>query len=187
MPRSPCSCGESPKPPSTCAQSWSRTGGLTASRHGGDGFTVLCPCGGSGLYRRRVPRTVLLVEDEPDLIQVMERALRRAGLDVVVARSGAQAVQITRSRHIDVVTVDRGLPDMDGTVVTAQMRAGGFRGGILVTSGHSGREHVDACRSAGADGVLCKPFALSELVGRVAELFGAAEAVQAPSPSLVRG
>jgi len=134
-----------------------------------------------------VPGTVLLVEDEPDLIQVMEIALRRMGLDVVVVRSGAQAVQITRSRHIDVVTVDRGLPDMDGTVVAAQMRAGGFRGGILVTSGYSGREHVNACRSAGADGVLSKPFALSELVGRVTELIGAAEAVQTPTPSLVHG
>ncbi len=130
---------------------------------------------------------MLLVEDEPDLIQVMDRALSRVGLEVVVARSGAQAVQITRSRHIDVVTVDRGLPDMDGTVVAAQMRADGFRGGILVTSGYSGREHVNACRSAGADGVLGKPFALSELVGRVAELIGAAEAVQAPTPSLIYG
>jgi two-component system KDP operon response regulator KdpE len=130
---------------------------------------------------------VLLVEDEPDLISVMERALSRAGHEVVVAQSGAQAIQVTRSRHIDVVTVDRGLPDMDGTVVAAQMRAGGFRGGIVVTSGYSGREHVDACLSAGADGVLCKPFALSELVDRVAELIGAAEAVQAPAPSLVHG
>jgi two-component system KDP operon response regulator KdpE len=130
---------------------------------------------------------VLLVEDEPDLIDVMEFALRRGGHDVVVVRSGAHAVQITQSRHIDVVTVDRGLPDMDGTVVTAQMRAGGFQGGILVTSGHSGRDHENACRSAGADGVLGKPFTLSELVGRVEELIGAAEAVQAPARSLVHG
>jgi two-component system KDP operon response regulator KdpE len=128
---------------------------------------------------------VLLVEDEPDLMQVMELALRRVGFDVVVARSGAQAVEITRSRHIDVVAVDRGLPDMDGTVATAQMRAGGFRGGILITSGYSGREHVNACRSAGADGVLGKPFALSELVGRVSALIGDTEAIQAPIPSLV--
>ena len=122
---------------------------------------------------------MLLVEDEPDLIQVMEIALRRAGFDVVVAQSGARAVQTTLSRHIDVVTVDRGLPDMDGTVAAAKMRAAGFRGGILVTSGHSGSEHVDACRAAGADDVLDKPFALSELVDRVAGLLGAPEAVGA--------
>jgi DNA-binding response OmpR family regulator len=122
---------------------------------------------------------VLLVEDEPDLIQVMEVALRRGGFDVVVAESGAQAVHTALSRPIDVVMVDRGLPDMDGTVATAQMRAGGYRGGILVTSGHSGPEHVDACRAAGADDVLDKPFALSELVSRVAQLLGAPEAVGA--------
>lgn len=130
---------------------------------------------------------MLLVEDEPDLIQVMELALCRAGLDVVVVTSGAQAVQTALSRHIDVVTLDRGLPDMDGTAVTAQMRAGGFRGGILITSAYSGQEHVNACRSAGADGVLTKPFALSELVDRVAELIGASEAVWAPTPNPVHG
>ena len=102
-------------------------------------------------------------------------------------RSGVLAVQTALSRDIDVVTVDRDLPHMDGTVVTAQMRAGGFRGGILVIVGHSGREHVDACRSAGVDGVLCKPFALSELVGRVAALIGAPEAVEAPTLSPVHG
>ncbi|HSF34858.1 MAG TPA: response regulator [Nocardioides sp.] len=111
--------------------------------------------------------TVLLVEDEPDLAQAMAIALGRAGFDVVTVDSGSEARAGVGERHVDVVVMDRGLPDMDGLEATASLREDGFLGAVLVTSGHAGPDHVAACLGAGADDVLGKPFSLVELVERV--------------------
>lgn len=111
--------------------------------------------------------TVLLVEDEPDLAHAMALALGRAGFDVVTVDSGSAARASIGGRRIDVVVMDRGLPDMDGLDATASLRADGFLGAVLVTSGHAGPDHVAACLGAGADDVLGKPFTLAELVERV--------------------
>ena len=114
-----------------------------------------------------VSTTVLIVEDEPDLAQVMEIALSRAGFDVLTVGSGDDARASIGRRHVDVVVMDRGLPDTDGLEVTASLRADGFLGAVVVTSGHAGTDHVAACLGAGADDVLGKPFTLAELVDRV--------------------
>lgn len=114
-----------------------------------------------------MPTTVLIVEDEPDLAQVMELALGRAGFDVLTADSGVEARASIGRHHVDVVVMDRGLPDTDGLEVTASLRADGFLGAVLVTSGHAGSDHVAACLGAGADDVLAKPFTLADLVDRV--------------------
>ena len=111
--------------------------------------------------------TVLIVEDEPDLAQVMELALGRAGFDVLAVDTGSEARAVIGSRQVDVVVMDRGLPDMDGLEATAFLRAAGFLGAVLVTSGHAGTDHVAASLGAGADDVLGKPFTLAELVERV--------------------
>ncbi len=126
---------------------------------------------------RIVPISVLLVEDEPDLAHVMSLALERAGHQVVMADTGAHAVEIIRSAHIDVVVTDRGLPDMDGAEAVAQMRVLGYAGAVLVTSGYAGEEHEAVCREAGADLVLNKPFTLAELVERVRQLASGQEMV----------
>ncbi len=110
---------------------------------------------------------MLLVEDEPDLAQAMALALSRAGFDVVTVDSGSGARASIGGRRADVVVMDRGLPDMDGLEATASLRADGFLGAVLVTSGHAGPDHVAACLGAGADDVLGKPFTLVELVERV--------------------
>jgi DNA-binding response OmpR family regulator len=122
---------------------------------------------GFRLYRGRVPATVLIVEDEPDLAQAMALALGRAGFDVVSVGTGAGARASVERRAVDVVVTDRGLPDMDGLEVTASLREDGFLGAVLVTSGHAGTDHVAACLGAGADDVLGKPFTLADLVDRV--------------------
>ena len=126
----------------------------------------------------RVPLLVLLVEDDPDLTCVMSRALQRSGDEVVVAHTGADALEIILgSRPVDVVVTDRGLPDMDGVEAVARMREVGFSGAVLVTSGHVGEQHEAACREAGADAVLSKPFRLVELADRVRELAAGSELV----------
>lgn len=121
--------------------------------------------------------TVLVVEDDPDLVHVMSVALGRAGHDVLVAHTAARALEVVQSYAVHVVVTDRGLPDADGTQAIARMRELGYRGAVLVTSGQSGPEHEAACRAAGADAILDKPFRLAELVQRVVDLAGGGELV----------
>ena len=129
-------------------------------------FTVLWVCRVFRLYRWPVP-TVLIVEDEPDLARVMALAIGRAGFDVLTVDTGAAARATVSRSAVDVVVMDRGLPDMDGLEATASLREDGFLGAIVVTSGHAGPEHVAACLGAGADDVLGKPFGLADLVEHV--------------------
>ena len=129
-------------------------------------FTVLWVCRVFRLYRWPVP-TVLIVEDEPDLARVMALAIGRAGFDVLTVDTGAAARATVSRSAVDVVVMDRGLPDMDGLEATASLREDGYLGALVVTSGHAGPDHVAACLGAGADDVLGKPFGLADLVEHV--------------------
>jgi len=137
------------------------------ARVSGGKFTVLWVCRGFRLYRSGVPTTVLIVEDEPDLAQVMALAIGRAGFDVLTVDTGADARATVGRSAVDVVVMDRGLPDMDGLEAIASLREDGFVGAVVVISGHAGPDHVAACLGAGADDVLGKPFGLADLVDRV--------------------
>jgi DNA-binding response OmpR family regulator len=128
-----------------------------------------------------VPSTVLLVEDEVDLADAMSMALRRAGFHVVVADTGADALAAVRTQAPDAVVMDRGLPDLDGAAASAQMRAMGFPGPIVIASGYTGQLHEVTCQQSGADTVLAKPFGLAELVAVVRDLLAHREAVAASS------
>lgn len=122
-----------------------------------------------------VTTTVLLVEDEPDLVHVMSLVLVRAGFEVLTAGTGAEARSLVAEHAVDVVVMDRGLPDTDGLDATTTLRADGFAGAVIVVSGHVGNDHVAASHRAGADLVLAKPFRLTELVEHVRQVLAPAE------------
>jgi DNA-binding response OmpR family regulator len=114
-----------------------------------------------------VAATVLIVEDEPDLVHVMRLVLTRAGFDVHCEGAGEAARTRVRQVHVDAVVMDRGLPDMDGLEAVRLLRSDGYRGPILVVSGCAGPEHESTSLDAGADAVLAKPFSLADLVEQV--------------------
>jgi DNA-binding response OmpR family regulator len=111
--------------------------------------------------------TVLIVEDEPDLVHVMGLVLTRAGFEVHSEGAGEAARAHARQVQLDAVVMDRGLPDMDGLEAVRLLRSDGYRGAILVVSGCAGPEHVSTSLAAGADAVLAKPFSLVDLVEQV--------------------
>lgn len=132
--------------------------------------TVLVRDCSSGVYVSLVPLTVLLVEDEPDLARVMTVSLSRAGFDVVVRATAADALEVVAGQHVDVLVTDRGLPDGDGMDLVRRVRRDGFAGTVLVASGRSGPAHDEECRAGGADIVLAKPFRLADLTARLRDL-----------------
>jgi len=109
---------------------------------------------------------VLVVDDEPQLLRALTINLRARTYDVVGATSGAEALRAAAAQPPDVVVLDLGLPDLDGTEVIAGLR-GWTEVPILVLSGRSdSRDKVEAL-DAGADDYVTKPFGMDELLARL--------------------
>jgi two-component system KDP operon response regulator KdpE len=118
---------------------------------------------------------VLVVDDEPQLMRALRINLSARRYEVVVAGDGASALEAA-ARHLpDLVVLDLGLPDMDGTDVIAGLR-GWTKVPILVLSGRTdAADKVDAL-DAGADDYVTKPFSMEELMARLRALQRRAEA-----------
>jgi two-component system KDP operon response regulator KdpE len=112
---------------------------------------------------------VLVVDDEPQLMRALRINLTARKYEVVVAGDGAAALEVA-ARHLpDLVILDLGLPDMDGTEVIAGLR-GWTKVPILVLSGRTdASDEVDAL-DAGADDYVTKPFSMDELMARLRAL-----------------
>jgi len=109
---------------------------------------------------------VLVVDDDPQLLRALRITLRAAGHEVVTAPDGTTALREAAASHPDVVVLDLGLPDLDGTEVLAGLRPW-FTGPVLVLSARSdSRDKVDAL-DAGADDFVTKPFDMDELLARL--------------------
>jgi DNA-binding response OmpR family regulator len=110
--------------------------------------------------------TVLLVEDERKLRELVRSYLERAGLTVLSAGSGAEAITLGTSAAPDLVILDLGLPDVSGETVAREIRAAGTIP-ILMLTAKAAEEDRIAGLELGADDYVTKPFSPRELVLRV--------------------
>ncbi|MGV1007521.1 MAG: response regulator [Dermatophilaceae bacterium] len=109
---------------------------------------------------------VLVVDDEPTLRRALSINLRARDYEVATAGSGAEALRVAAARPVDVVILDLGLPDMDGTEVVAGLR-GWTTVPILVLSGRTDSADKVQALDAGADDYVTKPFGMDELLARL--------------------
>jgi two-component system, OmpR family, KDP operon response regulator KdpE len=109
---------------------------------------------------------VLVVEDEPALLRALRINLRARGYEVATASAGREALAEARQRPPDVVVLDLGLPDLDGTEVIRDLRAWS-RAPVIVLSGRAGSEDKIGALDAGADDYVTKPFDMEELLARL--------------------
>jgi DNA-binding response OmpR family regulator len=110
--------------------------------------------------------TVLLVEDERQLRELVRSYLERAGFMVLSTGSGAEAISMFGSSAPDLVVLDLGLPDVPGETVASEVRAAGTTP-ILMLTAKTGEEDRIAGLELGADDYVTKPFSPRELVLRV--------------------
>ncbi|MET7467411.1 response regulator [Micromonospora sp. NPDC005686] len=109
---------------------------------------------------------ILVVDDEPQILRALRINLRARGYDVQVADSGSAALKAAAGHPPDLVVLDLGLPDLDGTEVIRGLR--GWTGvPIIVLSGRAGSEDKVAALDAGADDYVTKPFGVDELLARI--------------------
>ena len=111
-------------------------------------------------------RTVLVVDDEPEIVRLVRDYLERAGFAVATAGDGAAALQAAHRSRPDIVVLDLGLPGMDGLDVARELRRGGEVPIIMLTARTAEADRV-AGLELGADDYVPKPFSPRELVARV--------------------
>ncbi|PSJ30441.1 DNA-binding response regulator [Streptosporangium nondiastaticum] len=110
--------------------------------------------------------TILVVEDDHGLRDVLVRGLRDEGFTTLAAQDGAAALRLARDA-VDAVVLDVGLPDADGRDVCQAMRANGFQAPVLFLTAHHRLTDRLGGFSAGGDDYLPKPFHLAELAARL--------------------
>lgn len=108
--------------------------------------------------------TVLVVEDERDIREVLRRYLERAGLSVLTTASGAEALRLLASA--DLVLLDLGLPDIDGTDLLREIHLLGSLPVIVLTARSTTEDRIRGLE-LGADDYVTKPFSPHEVVLRV--------------------
>jgi two-component system KDP operon response regulator KdpE len=109
---------------------------------------------------------VLVVDDEPQILRALAINLRARHYEVFTAGTGTEALATAAAHPPDLVILDLGLPDMDGTEVIRGLR-GWTAAPIVILSGRTdSADKVDAL-DAGADDYLTKPFGVDELMARM--------------------
>lgn len=110
--------------------------------------------------------TVLVVEDDRDIREVVRRYLERAGHAVLSTGSGLEALRLLAGSAVDLVVLDLGLPDLDGLDVLREARADRSVPVVVLTARSTVEDRIHGLR-LGADDYVPKPFSPTELVLRV--------------------
>jgi two-component system OmpR family response regulator len=111
--------------------------------------------------------TVLVVEDEANVAFVISSALGLAGLNVIEAVTGRDALHQAAQHEVDLAVLDVMLPDLDGFEVCQRLRAAGFEIPIIFLTARDGTPDRVRGLTIGGDDYLTKPFSVEELVARV--------------------
>ena len=111
-------------------------------------------------------RTILVVDDEPRIVELARDYLEHAGFRVVTASDGRTALEMARRDRPDLVVLDLGLPGLDGLDVTRELRRDGSIPIVMVTARDDELDKLLGLE-LGADDYLTKPFSPRELVARV--------------------
>ncbi|MFD4295091.1 response regulator transcription factor [Rhodococcus sp. NPDC058532] len=133
--------------------------------------------------------TVLVVDDDEDVLASLRRGLRLSGFTILTATDGAKALAVVADRSPDAVVLDMNMPVLDGASVVTALRAMGNDIPICVLSARASVDDRVAGLEAGADDYLVKPFVLAELVARINAMLRrrAAPVAPAESPGSVPG
>ena len=115
---------------------------------------------------------VLVVDDEPDAVELLSFHLKGSGFDVVTSADGAQALKSARLHHPDLILLDVMLPEIEGTEVCKLLRRDPATAGIPIIMLTARAAEVDRIvgLELGADDYVTKPFSPRELVLRVKKL-----------------
>jgi DNA-binding response OmpR family regulator len=122
-----------------------------------------------GLVMTEEPSTILVVDDEESILELLDLGLGREGFRVLAARTGAEALDLFRAENPDLVVLDWMLPEVDGLEVCRRLRASNQVPILMLTARNDVDDRVRGLET-GADDYLPKPFKFKELLARVRAL-----------------
>jgi DNA-binding response OmpR family regulator len=131
------------------------------------------------------PRTILVVEDEPGIVDFLEHGLRAHGFQVISAGDGDRGLELALSGVADLVVLDMMLPGRDGLEVLSELQRDRHALPVIILTALGEVEQRVTGLDAGAVDYLTKPFSLQELAARIRAQLRVAE--QAPSTTLRSG
>jgi two-component system, OmpR family, response regulator len=117
-----------------------------------------------------VKHRILVVDDEPNISDLVATSLRFVGYDVRTAASGTEALRVAEEFIPHALVLDVMLPDFDGFEITRQLRSQGQNVGVLFLTARDATEDKVMGLTVGGDDYVTKPFSLEELVARVRAL-----------------
>jgi DNA-binding response OmpR family regulator len=123
----------------------------------------------------KVSKTVLLVDDDRDILTTITSALADMGLDIFTASDGNEALRQAASHNPDLVVLDMMMPKRSGFLVMERLRQGKNRGDpphIIMITGNTGVRHRAYAENLGVDLYLNKPFHMEQLVEAIKKLLG---------------
>jgi two-component system OmpR family response regulator len=110
---------------------------------------------------------LLVVDDEPNIRELLSTSLRFAGFEVVAAANGREALAAVEAETPDLAVLDVMLPDMDGFTITRRLRAAGKHFPVLFLTARDDTEDKVTGLTVGGDDYVTKPFSLDEVVARI--------------------
>lgn len=120
-------------------------------------------------------QTILIVDDDPKLLKMLQRTLAYEGLNVLTASNGQEALPVVDAHQPDLLIVDWMMPRMDGLALLRRLRGDGNKTLVLMLTARDTIDNRVEGLESGADDYLVKPFAPAELVARVHALLRRAE------------
>ncbi|WP_309104286.1 response regulator transcription factor [Microbacterium sp.] len=127
---------------------------------------------------------ILVVDDEPNIRDLLSTGLTFAGFSVKTVANGAATISAVLEEEPDLIILDVMLPDMNGFSVTKRLRGAGFTAPILFLTAKDGTDDKIEGLNAGGDDYVTKPFSLDEIVARAQAILR--RTMQADEESIIR-
>lgn len=110
---------------------------------------------------------IAIIEDDIDLLELLEYRLLKAGFDVIGFKNSSRVQQFLKEERIDLLLVDRNLPDIEGTDLVKKIKAQGYQVPIIYITAKTSHQEIQEGYLSGADDYVRKPFDMRELIFRI--------------------
>ena len=126
---------------------------------------------------------LLVVDDEPNIVDLLAASLRFAGFEVATARNGSEALRLAPEFRPDLLVVDVMMPGIDGFSVVRRLRQDGMSVPVVFLTARDATEDKVTGLTSGGDDYVTKPFSLEEVVARIRAVLRRFRATEQPHPS----
>lgn len=123
-------------------------------------------------------KTIMIVEDEEDILDLMEYTLVKEGYDVITCIDSSNIRDLLDDEDVSLILMDRNLPGIEGSVYIAQLRKDGYNQPVIYVSAKDSSEDIIEGFESGGDDYITKPFNLDELKARVYAMLRRTQKIQ---------